>query len=146
MSNPAKTETMPKREHLLTLVEPTTGGDNTLDVAKETAARGGDVSVVMVITDRVRRDICDYAKSEDLDHADAEELALGQLQSQCSSRVGGSPRVMTHFGPVRSNVVRYVTPETTAIAVPERLAAGNLAQLLTVYTGLPVIVTPSRAA
>ena len=146
MSPTVNQTSAPKRDHLLTIVEPTPGGDTTLDLAQETAARGGDVSVVVVISDRVQRDIRDYAASEELDHADAEMLAVDQLLSQCRTRIGGMPDVRTHFGPVRTDVVKYVKPETTAIAVPERLADGNLARLLTVYTGLPVIVAPSRAA
>ena len=45
---------MTKPEHLLTIVEPTHGGDTTLDLAHEAVARGGTATVLMVITERVR--------------------------------------------------------------------------------------------
>ncbi|NND02697.1 MAG: hypothetical protein HKN91_07915 [Acidimicrobiia bacterium] len=145
MTKRNKDEQLPKNEHLLAIVEPTAGGgDTTLEAAHEAAARGADVTVVMMITDRVRRDIGGSAKSKNDDLAEGH--ALEHLLAQCRSRVGGSPTIITHFGPVRSDIVQYVTPKTTAIALPERLAEGKLVRLLTVYTGLPVLVTPTRAA
>ena len=108
---------MAKREHLLTLVEPTKGGDATLDLAHNTVERGGDATVVMVITDRVRRDISDYAASENLDRADAEGRALTQLDSYCRTRVGGSTNVETRYSGARTDVAKLVTPEITAIAM-----------------------------
>ena len=137
---------MTNREHLLTIVEPTTGGDATLELAHETVARGGSASVVMVITDRVQRDIRAFADSEDLDRGEAEALALDQLRNHCSDRVGGSPELATHYGALGSNVVKYVTADTTAIAIPERLVADKFVQRIVTYSGRPVIVAPSRIA
>lgn len=137
---------MSNHEHILTFVEPTTGGDATLELAHETVARGGSASVVMVITDRVRRDIQAYAASEDLGIGEAESIAVDQLRAQCADRVGGSPALATHYGPLGSDLVRYVTSETTSIAIPERLVADKLVQRIVTYTGRPVVVAPGQRA
>ncbi len=134
---------MTRHEHILTIVEPTTGGDATLDVARETVERGGTASVVMVITDRVRRD---FAESEEIALGEAEALALDQLRELCARRVGGSPTVATHFGDVAAGLRRYLTTETTAIAVPDRLARSRWVRRLADRSGLRVTITPSRAA
>lgn len=136
---------MAKREHLLTIVEPTKGGDATLDLAHNTVERGGDATVVMVITDRVRRDIDAYAASENLDRADAEGRALNQLDNYCRDRVGGSADVVTRYSGPRTNVAELITPEITAIAVPEGLIGQRAIAKLVKRTGLPVVVTPARA-
>lgn len=133
-------------EHMLTIVEPAPGGDGTLGLAHETVARGGKASVVMVVTDRVLRDIRAFAESEDLGQGEAEALALDQLRAHCSDRIGGSPKLDTYYGTLGSDVVKYVSADTTAIAIPERLVADKLVQRLAVYSGRPVIVTPGRAA
>lgn len=137
---------MANSEHVLTIVEPTTGGDATLDLAHQTVDRGGSARVVMVITDRVRRDIRDYAESEDLDRGVAEAQALEQLRQLCAARVGGSPPVATHFGDLRTLLADHLTADTTAIAVPERLADGRWIRRTAATTGIPVTVTPNRAA
>ncbi len=136
---------MAKREHLLTLVEPTKGGDATLELAHETVERGGEATVVMVITNRVRRDIDAYATSENLDRADAEGRALNQLDNYCRNRVGGSANVETRYSGPRTDVAEFVTPEITAIAVPDGLIGQRAIGKLVKRTGLPVVVTPARA-
>lgn len=137
---------MSTREHLLTIVEPTRGGDATLALAHETVARGGAASVVIVMTDRVQRDIRAYAASAELGAREVEAEALDQVRTQCRTRIGGSTRLATHYGSLGSDVVRYVTSDTTAIALPERLAADGLVERIVAYSGRPVIVAPSRSA
>ena len=137
---------MSRQEHLLTIVEPTRGGDTTLELAHETVARGGKASVVMVVTDRVQRDLQAHLQTDESGRGEAETQALDQLRSQYSARIGGAPMLATHFGALGSEVVKYVTADTTAIAIPERLVIDKLIQRIAMYSGLPVIVTPSRAA
>ena len=133
-------------EHILAIVEPTIGGDATLDLAHETLTRGGTASVVMVITDRVQRDISAFAASEELDRGDAEARALEQLRAHCLDRIGGEARLETHYGSIGSDVVRYITADTTAIAIPARLASDKLIERIVAYSGRPVIVAPSLVA
>ena len=51
---------------------------------------------------------------------------------------------MTRYGPVGSDVVRYVTADTTAIAIPACLVTDKLVERIATYSGRPVIVAPHR--
>ena len=135
MSNP---------EHLLTIVEPSPGGDTTLDLARETVARGGTTTVLMVITDRVKQDIRAFADSEGLAVGEAEAIALDQLRTQCEEHIGGVPWLVTKYGSISSDVVQYVTEDTTAVAIPARLVTDKLVERIAAYSGRPVIVAPYR--
>lgn len=127
-------------------MEPTTGGDATVELAQEAVARGGRVSLLMVITDRVERDIKAYASSENLSRGEAEAIALDQFRSYYSERLGGEVNITTEYGTLSSDVVKYITADTTAVAIPERLVTDNLVQRIASYSGRPVIVAPNRAA
>ncbi len=131
-------------EHLLTIVEPSPGGDTTLDLARDTVARGGTATVLMVITDRVKRDIRNFAESEGLAIGEAEAIALEQLQTQCQDRIGDVPWLVTKYGAIGSDVVQYVTADTTAVAIPARLVTDKLVERIATYSGRPVIVAPYR--
>ncbi|NNE96664.1 MAG: hypothetical protein HKN24_11620 [Acidimicrobiales bacterium] len=131
-------------EHLLTIVEPSPGGDTTLDLARDTVARGGTATVLMVITDRVKRDIRNFAESEGLAIGEAEAIALEQLQTQCQDRIGDVPWLVTKYGAISSDVVQYVTADTTAVAIPARLVTDKLVERIATYSGRPVIVAPYR--
>lgn len=137
---------MSTREHLLAIVEPAPGGDAILDLARDTVARGGTVSVVIAVTERVQRSIRALVESEELAHGEAEARALDQLRAYCAERVGGNFKLDTYIGTPGTDVVRYVTVETTAIALPARLAGNRLVERLAAYTGMPVIVIPSLSA
>lgn len=133
---------MANTEHLLTIVEPTTGGDTTLDVARDVISRGGRASVVMVITDRVRRDIEAFAKAEGLDPLAAEGIALHRLHERYST--GGE--VATHFGPLGAGLVQRLAADATSIAIPEGLLSRRLVERVVAASGRPVIVAPARRA
>lgn len=137
---------MASNDNVLTIVEPTTGGDATLELARDAMGRGGTASVVLLITDRVRRDIRDFAESEDLDLPEAEARALDQLERHYGSRLAGSQRLATYFGGVEGAVRAHVTDGTTLVAVPERLITGRKLRRLSSRTGVPVIPTPDNAA
>ncbi len=137
---------MSHHEHLLTIVEPIPGGDSTLGLAHDIVARGGSASVVVVITDRVRREFVAHAEADGLGGGEAEARAIQQLRAQYRDRIGGSPTLDIYYGALRSDVVRYVTPDTTAIAIPECLVADKLVERIAAYSGRPVIVAPGRPA
>ncbi|NNF64015.1 MAG: hypothetical protein HKN07_07115 [Acidimicrobiia bacterium] len=137
---------MNNNEHLLTIVEPTIGGDATIELARRAVARGGTASVLMVITDRVERDIRAFAASEELGYGEAEEQAIIQLRELCLEQIGETVPIRMHFGSLGSDVVKYITGDTTTIAIPARLANNGLVERIVSYSGRPVIVAPSLAA
>ncbi len=132
-------------EHLLTVVEPTTGGDGALAIADDTVATGGTARVVIVITDQVQRDIRNFADSEDLGWDEAETEALSQFRAFYTDRTGATPLVLNQMGKLDHQLRNQVTPDVTAIALPERLLSHFSVQDFTNSTGIPVIVTPTRA-
>ena len=135
---------MAKKEHLLTIVEPTDGGDSTLDLAHDVVNRGGDASVVMLITDRVRRNIADFASSENIGFGDAAAIAMEQLNRRTAERIGGTSSIQTYYETRNQvgEITEWLSPDTTAIAVPERLLSTRSIRKLSNSTGLPVVVTP----
>jgi hypothetical protein len=133
-------------EHLLTIVEPSPGGDSTLDLAHETVERGGTASILMVITDRVQHDIRDFAQSENLHERDAEALALDRYRAYCAERVGGSPRVEVHFGNLRTGLHNHLTADTTGIALPKHLGSARRIRRDAAKARIPIFITPDRAA
>ena len=141
------TTTTTTPEHVLTLVEPTGGGDRTLDIAHDVVARGGRASVVMLITDRVDADIRAYADSENLSRGEAEAAAIDQLTDYCSGRVGSDvPTIVERFGRLGTDIRRHITEDITSVAVPEGLLDARGINRLARRTGRPVTVTPSSAA
>lgn len=130
-------------EHLLTVVEPIPGGDESLELAHDTVERGGQASVVMLITKRVRRHIDDYARAENLDLGHAEVLALDQLERMCTERIGADVPITAEFHRFND---RNLTAGVTAIAVPERLVRDRSIRRLARRAGVPVVVAPHSSA
>ena len=137
---------MNNNEHLLTIVEPTTGGDATIELARRAVARGGSASVLMVITDRVQRDIRAFAASEELGYGEAEEQAILALRELCIEQIGDTVPITMHFGALGSDIVKYISGDTTGVALPARLANNGMVERIVSYSGRPVIVAPSLAA
>lgn len=136
---------MTTRQHLLAIVEPTPDHDATLDLARSVVDQGGQASVVVMITNRVRRDIGAFARQADLGLGDATEMAIDRLTGACERQVGSPTAVSIAHTPVLGpEVHRYVTPDTTTIAIPSQLASGRTVRRLTSATGLPVLVAPRR--
>ncbi len=135
------------REHLLAIVEPTTGGDATLDLAHDVVERGGAVSLVLMVTKRVLQDIAEFADGADLEIGEAEAIALDRLSAAYEQRVGATESTrLAYAASGDGDLRRYLTPETTAIAIPAHLASRRAVRRLGSATGLPIVVAPLRAA
>jgi hypothetical protein len=137
---------MSNKEHMLAIVEPRTGGEITIDIAKETRSRGGNVTVLIVISESVQRDIRLFAAPAELSNDEAQTQLLERFRRRCIERLGGDPQINTHFGPLGSKVVKYVTADTTTIALPALLATDGLVDRIVAYSGRPAMIVPSRLA
>jgi hypothetical protein len=135
-------------EHLLAVVEPIADGDAPLDFARDVVARGGRASVLMLITDRVRADIRDYAEVIDLpDYAEAEARAIERLTAICGERIGVEvPTAVARFGWLGVDFRRYISEEITSVAVPEAIVGRRGVDRMLGRLGRPVVVTPQLAA
>lgn len=135
---------MTKQEHLLTIIEPIPGGDTTLDLAHETVVRGGTATVVVVVTDRAERAIKHYAETAGIGVGEAEAITFSRLRTQCHDRTGDVQLVIARRGSISSDVVQYITANTTAVAIPASLVTDKLVERIATYSGRPVIVAPYR--
>lgn len=134
-------------EHVLAVVEPTTGGSAALDVAHDVVARGGRASVVVLITDRVAADIRDYAAAEELSSHEAEAAAIEQFTAQCRDRIGADvPTIVERHGWLGTDIRRHISSEITTVAVPEGLVGRRGLDKIASRLGRRVVVTPSNAA
>lgn len=134
---------MTPQDHILAIVEPTDGGDLTVDLAEATIARGGNATVVVLITDRVLGDIRSFAAAEDLPWNDAHTQALEQIETQYLSRVGATTLFVRANAKLLDQLRSLVTDEITAIALPEQLVTNFSVQAFANSIGVPVTVTPS---
>lgn len=137
---------MNNTEHMLTIIEPTGGGDATVDIARDVVSRGGRASLLLVITDRVAREIGAFADSEDLNVLEAEGTALRRLSDRFSEAIGGVDRTTTHFGALGTELVTHIAPDVTSVAIPEGLLSSRLVERVVAYSGRPVVVAPARSA
>jgi hypothetical protein len=134
-------------EHVLVVVEPTTGGDGPLQLAHDVVARGGRASVLMLITSRVDDDIRAYAASEDLSFAAAEADAIARLGEYCTSQIGAAvPTNVARFGWSAVDLRRFVAADVTTVAVPEQLFEGRRLRQLAAQVDRPLVTVPALAA
>lgn len=137
---------MTPQDHILAIVEPTDGGDLTVDLAEATIARGGKATVVVLITDRVLSDIRAFATAEDLAWNDAHAQALEQIEMQYVSRTGAATMFVRSQAKLFDQLRSLVTEDVTAIALPEQLVENFSVQAFANSIGVPVTVTPSSPA
>ncbi|MCB0965575.1 MAG: hypothetical protein KDB37_01960 [Ilumatobacter sp.] len=134
-------------EHLLAIVEPTCESDAALGLARSVVERGGQASIVVVMTKRARRDIDAFARHANLGIGDATEIALHHLTRSYEKRSGAGTTVsIAESSILGRNLHRHLASGTTAIAIPARLATRRALRRLTSTTGLPVTVAPRQAA
>ncbi len=138
---------MTTTEHIVALIDPSDDHDTTLDVTRGVVERGGEATVVVLVTRHVRSSIAAYAHGARLRPGDAEEHALGRFVHRAADRAGGGVHATVVHNPARHlDLTPYLRPETTVIAVPERLMTAHRLRRLASRTGLPVVVAPRRAA
>lgn len=131
-------------EHIVAIVQPTGRDDSTIDIARDVVAGGGRATVIMLITDRVRKDIRDFADAENLSIGEAEAIALDRMSADYVASIGAGQTDV-----VVSNVSDAQTQtlvNATKIAVGQDALSRHALNQLVSRANVPVIVTPPRAA
>lgn len=136
---------MNPQEHLLAIVEPTTGGDTTIELANASLARGGQATVAVLLTDRVMRDIEDFAAAEDLSWGDASAQAFEQIEMTYAACTAAKILYLRSDAKLFDQLGRLVTSDITTIALPERLVVNFSVQAFARSIGVPVTVVASAA-
>ncbi len=134
-------------EHIVAIVQPTGQYDSTIDIARDVVAGGGRATVIMLVTDRVRKDIRDFAAAENLSIGEAEAIALDRLSDDYVTSIGAG-----HTNVVVSTVSEAQSQAHSALATATKIAVGQDAlnrhalNRLAATTTVPVIVAPPIAA
>lgn len=134
-------------EHIVAIVQPTSRQDTTVDMARDVVTKGGRATIVMLITDDVRKDFRAFAESEDLNIAEAEAIAIERLRDDYVSTVGpGRTSVIVSMTPSGLSPQHPAISGATSIAVGQQSLSRHSLQRLVSGATIPVIVTPARAA
>jgi hypothetical protein len=137
---------MTHREHLLTIVEPSTTGEAPLELANDLVARGGKATIVVLLTDEARADFRRFADAQDLDLHHGEAVAIDRMLEVYTARVGGSDTesIVTSARSSASDLLTMAADaDATSIAIPQQLAGRRGARKLISESPVPVLVTPA---
>lgn len=133
-------------DHIVAIVQPTSDQDTTVDIARDVVANGGRATIVMLITDRVRKDIREFAEGEGLSLGEAEAMAIDRMSDEYIATVGaGRTNVIV------STMAGGLSPKHPALAGATSIAVGQQAlnrqslQRLVSGATIPVVVAPAPA-
>ena len=140
---------MKAKEHMIAVVEPTRDGESTIELAQQVVDRGGQATVVVLVTRDTVAEIAAFAAAENLTLPDAREIYIERVADVYSSRFGDHDvaTIVTDrpdpdtvvFGLARSAI-------GTTIAMPQRLASRRGWRASVARSKVPVLVTPPKAA
>jgi hypothetical protein len=135
------------KEHTLAVVEPTVDGDDTVTYARETLARGGDATIIVLLGRETMANISAFANAEDLSQADGREIYLQRL-SETYMGLAGSRVMFVADGP---RADRFVFDEVgrehaTSVVIPQRLVGHRNWKSAVRKSQVPVLFAPRKAA
>lgn len=134
-------------EHIVAIVQPTGRYDSTVDIARDVVANGGRATVIMLVTDRVRRDIRDFAAAENLSIGEAEAIAIDRLSDDYVTAIGaGHTDVVVSTATDAHDQAQPALATATKIAVGQDALTRHALNRLASSTTVPVIVAAPRAA
>lgn len=139
---------MTNQEHIVAVVEPTPNGEAPLEMAENTIRRGGQATVVVVLTRPTLDDIRAFAAAEDLTVPDAKEIFVDRLVDQYSARLGVAESRIVAIGDYSARSVMQGAEDlnATTIAMPQMMARRHGWRGSIVRSRLPVVITPPKAA
>lgn len=134
-------------EHTLTVVEPTIDGAATIDAARETRARGGDATIVLLLGRETEANIAAFANAEDLTIADGREIYFQRLTETYEKLTGGKV-ALVFDGPTISRWVfdRAARDHATSVVIPQRLVNRRHWKSSVAKSQVPVLLAPPKAA
>lgn len=110
------------KEHALAVVEPSLDGDTTLELAKETVARGGAATVVVLLGRETEANIAAFANAEDLTLPDGREIYLNRLSAMYADLFGDRVRfVIDGRHADRQVFAEAARGNATSVIMPQRL-------------------------
>lgn len=135
------------KEHTVAVVEPTLDDDVGLEIVKETLARGGDATVVILLGRETEANIAAFADAEDLAIADGREIYLDRLTATYANLFGGPVRVVIAGRHADRDVfAEAARGRATSVVMPQRLVAHRNWKTAVRKSQVPVLLAPPKAA
>jgi hypothetical protein len=135
------------KEHTLAVVEPSVDDDTTVDIARETVARGGEATIIVLLGRKTAANIAAFADSENLGIADGREIYLDRLAASYTSLFGNRVRFVED-GPRAERVVfdEAARGHATSVVMPQRLVGHRNWKSAVSKSQVPVLLAPRKAA
>jgi hypothetical protein len=135
------------KEHTFAVVEPTVDGDTTVNFARETLARGGDATIIVLLGRETVANIAAFARAEDLSEADGREIYLERLEEMYTNMFGSRVRfVADGWHAERAVFAEATRGNATSVVVPQRLVSQRNWKSAVSKSQVPVLLTPRKAA
>ena len=128
-------------DHLVVLIEPVTGDDAIVDLARQAAADGGRVTVLLRPTPRFEADVAGFARSEELDLDVANDLAIERVVERYRSLIGSGAAVVV-AGDSGLPLEHPSLVGASALAVPASAMYEPALRAQLSRSPLPVVVAP----
>jgi hypothetical protein len=139
---------MKTQEHIVAVVEPARDGEAALDVAQKVVSRGGQATVVVLVSRKTMSDVRDFAESESLTVPDATEIFFDRLAEMYVSMIGSSTAisVVTENASSGRSVFELASRiRPTSIVMPQRVANQRSWRSSVARSAVPVLITPPIA-
>jgi len=139
---------MKTQEHIVAVVEPARDGEAALDVAQKVVSRGGQATVVVLVSRKTMSDVRDFAESESLTVPDATEIYFDRLAEMYVSMIGSSTAisVVTENASSGRSVFELASRiRPTSIVMPQRVANQRSWRSSVARSAVPVLITPPIA-
>lgn len=128
-------------DHIVLLVEPVAGDEAVVQLAKETTAGGARVTVLLRLTDRFQADVASFARSEELDHDVAAELAVERVVDRYRALIGADTAVIV--AGARLPLEHPALSGATALAVSASAMDEPALKAELANSPVPVVVVPN---
>lgn len=136
-----------KKEHTLAVVEPSLDGDSTLEIAKDTLARGGDATIVILLGRETTANIAAFAAAENLGLADGRAIYLERLSEMYTHLFGDRVRFVVDGRHADRDVFKEVERgHATSVIMPQRLVSYRNWKSAVSKSQVPVLLAPPKAA
>lgn len=135
------------KEHTLAVLEPSIDDGTTVDIARETLARGGDATIMVLLGRATAANIAAFADSENLGIADGREIYLDRLAASYMGLFGNRVRFIED-GPRADRVVfdEVTRGHATSVVMPQRLVGHRNWKSSVSKSQVPVLLAPRKAA
>lgn len=136
------------KEHTIAVVEPSIDGDSTtVELARETVARGGDATILVLIGRETMDNVTAFSKSENLDIHDGRAIYFERLAKGYEDLFGARVKLIADGAHAERFVFDAASQEqATSVVMPQRLVGRRNWKSAVSKSQVPVLLAPPKAA